>query len=611
MKFLCPNCKAKYQIADEKVAGKTLRMDCRRCGHAIVIRPETADVAEVVSETREPSNAGRRPSTRPPASASSAGRRPAGARASSTGNVPAARTSGRSPLGSASSLGAELRRPSLEPKTTPLDQWHVAINDVPVGPMRRDEIARKIAAGAVTGDSLSWREGFDDWRPLRDIPELSSLLRKSVEAPDRPMPRPPPPRAPVGRAPTTTTSRGTASPDPMRASARSNVVPIGGRLGAAAAPAIDEDDDELAQEPTTVGSASLFGSPVSAPAPIAPPAPSPPSEPAVARASFAPPRMSEPPPAPLYDLTAPKTPSAPVLGGGTGSLPAVATTMPLGTSATAPVAVQPAPAPRAQRQQVPFAAWIALAGAVAFGGVFAYILGTRMVGAPATPPAAAVATPTPTVTPEPTPAAPPTTPEAPVVVPEVVAEAPPTAPTEEAPADPTPTHPAAGHAATPTGTATATGRRTTGGATGTSTGARTAAQAAEDERFARMGEGSSSGAIAAIPTARPGTRDDDQGSATGSGQLSDSQIASVVNRERPSLSACWQLELRRLGRAPDVRLDISVTIGASGTVTRVTARGQSVGALNDCIERSVRRWRFPTSGSSSEFNFPLVFTGTS
>ena len=33
MKFLCDNCKAKYQIGDEKVAGKTVRMKCRRCGH--------------------------------------------------------------------------------------------------------------------------------------------------------------------------------------------------------------------------------------------------------------------------------------------------------------------------------------------------------------------------------------------------------------------------------------------------------------------------------------------------------------------------------------------------------------------------------------------------
>ena len=37
MKFVCDNCKAKYQIGDDKVAGKTLRMKCRRCGHMIQV----------------------------------------------------------------------------------------------------------------------------------------------------------------------------------------------------------------------------------------------------------------------------------------------------------------------------------------------------------------------------------------------------------------------------------------------------------------------------------------------------------------------------------------------------------------------------------------------
>src|SRR5260221_14477556 len=37
MKFVCENCKAKYQIGDDKVAGKTLRMKCRKCGHMIQV----------------------------------------------------------------------------------------------------------------------------------------------------------------------------------------------------------------------------------------------------------------------------------------------------------------------------------------------------------------------------------------------------------------------------------------------------------------------------------------------------------------------------------------------------------------------------------------------
>jgi len=38
VKFLCEHCKAKYQIADEKVAGRTVRMKCRKCGNSIEVR---------------------------------------------------------------------------------------------------------------------------------------------------------------------------------------------------------------------------------------------------------------------------------------------------------------------------------------------------------------------------------------------------------------------------------------------------------------------------------------------------------------------------------------------------------------------------------------------
>src|SRR6187551_1040441 len=37
MKFLCPSCKAKYQIGDVKVAGRSVRMKCRKCGYVIQV----------------------------------------------------------------------------------------------------------------------------------------------------------------------------------------------------------------------------------------------------------------------------------------------------------------------------------------------------------------------------------------------------------------------------------------------------------------------------------------------------------------------------------------------------------------------------------------------
>jgi hypothetical protein len=57
-----------------------------------------------------------------------------------------------------------------------IPEWHVSINDVPVGPVRLEEMAHKIDAGAVSEYSLVWREGLDEWRPLATVPELMALL---------------------------------------------------------------------------------------------------------------------------------------------------------------------------------------------------------------------------------------------------------------------------------------------------------------------------------------------------------------------------------------------------------------------------------------------------
>jgi hypothetical protein len=169
MKFLCRNCKAKYQIADDKVVGRTLRMTCQQCGEPIVVRSGTAT-------SRSSSQV-----SRPLAPLTMAGTGPG-------------------------SLGADFQRQISAPprEVVPHEEWHVAIHDVPVGPMRREEVARKIALNAVDRESLAWREGMDDWLPIKHIPELVGLFPAAPQAaaatitgmpPAPPMPVPPPPAA--------------------------------------------------------------------------------------------------------------------------------------------------------------------------------------------------------------------------------------------------------------------------------------------------------------------------------------------------------------------------------------------------------------------------------
>ncbi|HTU60513.1 MAG TPA: zinc-ribbon domain-containing protein, partial [Polyangiales bacterium] len=38
MKVVCDSCQAKYQVPDERVAGKKLKIRCKRCGATVLIR---------------------------------------------------------------------------------------------------------------------------------------------------------------------------------------------------------------------------------------------------------------------------------------------------------------------------------------------------------------------------------------------------------------------------------------------------------------------------------------------------------------------------------------------------------------------------------------------
>lgn len=71
---------------------------------------------------------------------------------------------------------------SEPPLSMPGDEWFVGINGVPVGPIRLSELRSKAASGAVTKESLVWRDGFEDWRPLKTYPELLAIVEEGVSS---------------------------------------------------------------------------------------------------------------------------------------------------------------------------------------------------------------------------------------------------------------------------------------------------------------------------------------------------------------------------------------------------------------------------------------------
>jgi predicted Zn finger-like uncharacterized protein len=269
VKFLCEQCKAKYQIADEKVVGRTVRMKCRKCGHLIEVRAAVTE-SSVSVEFAPPApaqGAPKAPPPRPPPKAAP----PAKAAPLATGLAAAKPPPPKADRGAGALAGAfkttvqreeEVSAPFDMSELSPGEGWYVAINGVPVGPIRMSEVRRKAALGAVTEDSLVWQEGLDEWRPARSLPEVAAIVREAA-ASGRSSLTPPPPggRSSTPPPPRTTTSTRPASggsggiapraarppSSPLSASARSNVVPFMSRLATA---------ERLEESPAESGRAS-------------------------------------------------------------------------------------------------------------------------------------------------------------------------------------------------------------------------------------------------------------------------------------------------------------------------------------------------------------------
>ena len=312
MKFLCDQCKAKYQIADEKVSGKTLRMKCRKCGHIIEIRAATEATAsgETVQVSSLSDDAAAsllaRPSQPPPPAANPVAARPSAPKPTSPPRAvainAAQKTAAPRPItgfnAPRTAPGKDLtpKQPAASPLASafnkqvsistatnvessqsaseggpdvPTEEWYVAIDDVPVGPIRLSELRSKYAQGTARDESLVWREGYEEWRPLRSLPDLYRVVKEEVSgAQAQPrgsslLPnsqRSSPPRTTAPSAPARPSARPVSTPAPR---AGGNVIPFVQPRGGAAARKIEEDDDEATQ----IGP-SPFAMPRPEPAPI-------------------------------------------------------------------------------------------------------------------------------------------------------------------------------------------------------------------------------------------------------------------------------------------------------------------------------------------------------
>jgi predicted Zn finger-like uncharacterized protein len=569
LKFLCDNCKAKYQIADEKVAGKTVRMKCRKCGHQIEVR---AAVTETSVSTSPPSAMGAMGSgseaPRPVAKSSLATSLSAAKPRAPVGHQPQAPAP--SALAGAfqrtvhDARGPEVPLPQqaggLELSVT--DEWYVAINGVPVGPVRISELRRKAASGAVTEDSLCWQEGLEEWRPVRSIPELAAIVREAAQgnrpslvsppnegqnrgsrpppAPQRPAP--PPPRGPEPPRPAGPGSPFEA-PRPT-APSRSNVVP----LRVAASSNVDEAPPAPIGSPLTGSGAAAAFAPSFAPAPQFTPAP------AFAQPAQMQPTPAPPPPAPTPMSDPFAVPPAP--GAATASFLPPA---PYAPSSPLITVSQPPPQPR---RGVPLWFWPILL----FTGVFGVSAAVFVFRQQQQPPPPVVIQMQPTATPTATEA------KNDVAPPPTSSEAPVPSSTPSAPS-----------------TKVATGGPRSNGVA-----------APQPEKKGGIDLGGLVGGAGG-----PNVGGGGGPGPAGGGGLDSSSVERVVAQHRTGVKrTCW--ERGGADQKASVNVTVSATVAPDGSVSGTSSNGDDP-VVAKCIESQVKSWRFSAPGSTTTVNIPFKF----
>lgn len=126
MKFYCDKCQTKYSIADEKIAGKVLKVRCKKCAHVITVREPTAPVNSAAQAVR-----------------------------SAKGPTP--------------------------PPSPARVQWYYSVNGETIGPFALHVIQRMFARGELGDGVHVWNESFTAWKPVFEVSEFRASLEQALK----------------------------------------------------------------------------------------------------------------------------------------------------------------------------------------------------------------------------------------------------------------------------------------------------------------------------------------------------------------------------------------------------------------------------------------------
>ena len=126
MRIQCQSCQSKYTIGDEKIGKKVVQLRCKKCSAIIVIDGNAAMPEDTAAQS------------------------------------------------------------ASDKESAPAEQWTVNVADGDQRTLTAAEIAREYASGVVGDETYCWKDGMDDWLPIREIEPLYTLAKATPKAAEVP-----------------------------------------------------------------------------------------------------------------------------------------------------------------------------------------------------------------------------------------------------------------------------------------------------------------------------------------------------------------------------------------------------------------------------------------
>lgn len=185
MRFVCDSCRAQYMISDDKVGVNGVKVRCKKCGNVIVVRrPQDAEADAALQGLEE--SAPPPPAPEAPTGENSIFSDVDDAEIGAAFESALGERHDDEPVGQPSAeehAPVEANLPPVSDGPPRALDWYVAIDDKQTGPLTPEAIKDHWDRGEIGPDSLTWRQGFEDWVPLSEVSELAAWLAPRPQRP--------------------------------------------------------------------------------------------------------------------------------------------------------------------------------------------------------------------------------------------------------------------------------------------------------------------------------------------------------------------------------------------------------------------------------------------